>query len=784
MATHGPPSLSDSVHGVVAWVKKHDPNYVALRRGARTAVVAPALFALSVKVIDNLQIATYAAFGSIALLMLVDFAGPMRARLQAQATLSAVGVVLIALGTLVSQTTWLSVVTMIVVAFVILFVGVLSSVLASATTSLLLVLTLSIAVSGPTSTIPDRLLGWLMASVVAFVAVWFFWPTKNENPLRSSAARASRALAASLRVGVDDWLGTGKFSKDERERVVSAAHDATTGLHRNFLSSQWRPTGLGVASRATVRLVDELLWIDTLVTSKPGDAVVTSGHRDACASRAASASVLEAGAALLEGSSTSASALANAQSDLHAATEAMERTATQKVPSPEVTREQSLPERGDAALEGPSDEVINEFVSSLDPGFRAQELGFGVSLVGANIDLATAADKRGWLDTLVGNQPGVTSGRFALARERAATHLDWRSVWLHNSVRGAIALAIAVFIAKEAGLQHSFWVILGTLSVLRSSAVSTGQNALRAVSGTLIGFVLGSLILALVGTNVTVLWFLFPLAILVAGFAPTAISFAAGQAGFTLTLVILYNVLEPVGWRVGLYRVEDVAIGCAVSVGVGLLFWPRGAAKALGATLRQAFDDASSYLVAAVAFATERTDGDSASTATLDHARAEAAASGRRLDDAFRSYLGERGSKPLPLAEVTALVRGVANLRQTADAVVNLWTDEENPARERSSARAELAREVSELQRWYEALGASLAGEGSIPVPAEESPESERQLLRAVRDDLRGDKGAASTAVRLIWTKDYLDSARRLEATLVDSARVAASSATIVPTKT
>jgi uncharacterized membrane protein YccC len=38
--------------------------------------------------------------------------------------------------------------------------------------------------------------------------------------------------------------------------------------------------------------------------------------------------------------------------------------------------------------------------------------------------------------------------------------------------------------------------------------------------------------------------------------------------------------VSPAGWRVGLVRIEDVALGCAVSLVVGLLFWPRGATAA------------------------------------------------------------------------------------------------------------------------------------------------------------------------------------------------------------
>ncbi len=78
------------------------------------------------------------------------------------------------------------------------------------------------------------------------------------------------------------------------------------------------------------------------------------------------------------------------------------------------------------------------------------------------------------------------------------------------------------------------------------------------------------------------------------------ISFAAGQAGFTLVVIILFNIIDPAGWKVGLTRIEDVAIGCAVSVVVGLLFWPRGATAALGRALSDAFVTSSGYLADAV----------------------------------------------------------------------------------------------------------------------------------------------------------------------------------------
>ena len=60
----------------------------------------PAMFALGDKVIGNPQLASFAAFGSFAMLLLVDFGGPMTERLQAEAALAVTGGVFVCLATL------------------------------------------------------------------------------------------------------------------------------------------------------------------------------------------------------------------------------------------------------------------------------------------------------------------------------------------------------------------------------------------------------------------------------------------------------------------------------------------------------------------------------------------------------------------------------------------------------------------------------------------------------------------------------------------------------------
>src|SRR5579859_2453521 len=94
-----------------------------------------------------------------------------------------------------------------------------------------------------------------------------------------------------------------------------------------------------------------------------------------------------------------------------------------------------------------------------------------------------------------------------------------------------------------------------------------------------------------------------PVAVFVAAYSPGTAPFAVGQAAFTVAVVVIFNLLAPAGWRVGLLRTEDVAIGCAVSLVVGIAFWPRGAAAIVGDDLADAFRQGGRYLIQAVDWA-------------------------------------------------------------------------------------------------------------------------------------------------------------------------------------
>ncbi|MGJ5755892.1 putative membrane protein YccC [Streptomyces puniciscabiei] len=749
---------------LVTWWSDRDPDLAATRRAGRTAIVMPALFALCSQVFHSPTMASFAAFGSFSMLLLVDFSGPMVERLRAQTGLAVAWAALISVGTLVAHLTWLAVVTTLLVGFVVLFSGVVSSLLAGSTTALLLAFVLPVATPVPLSQLPDRLAGAGLAAALALPAVSLLWPRPVADPLSAPAAAVCRAAGAHLRADASGLGGQGPVADAARRRAAAdRTADASAELRSAFDTTPYRPTGLSTTSRAVVRLVDELTWLCTILADRPADTDEPPACDPAARTvRLVAADVLDHAADLLTDMRGDAAPLRASMEELRQTMKGMEQTSTVRLPADHPV--------GDSPAE------IYAFISTLDLSFRAQELGYAVLQIAGNVELATTAWQRPWPDRLLGREPGALSAPLALARERAAAHLGPRSVWLHNSLRGAVGLAIAVLTADLTGVQHSFWVLLGTLSVLRSNALSTGQNALRAVLGTVVGSFIGAGLLQLIGHHGTALWFLLPVAILLAGIAPAAISFTAGQAAFTVTLVVLFNIGQNPDWHIVLFRVQDIALGCAVSIVVALFFWPRGATAAVHKALAEAYTDSARYLVDAVRHVlgpSGPADPDAPVGDPVLRNR-EAAASARRLDDAFRTYLAERGAKPLPLADMTALVTGVAALRLAADAVLSLWRGVAPPRTRvcRTDAHRALVGAASHVMEWYCGFAAGLDHEAPIPEPVPLHPQAASQLVESVRTDLVDGRGqATATAVRIIWTRDHIDVARRLQPSLAAAAQ-------------
>src|SRR5690242_7961478 len=543
----------------------------AAMRAVRTTLVMPTLFAITSQVVGNPQMATFAAFGSFATLLLVAFGGGWRDKLIAHAGLALAGSVLLTIGTLVSSSTLLAALVTVPVAFAVFFAGVIGPNVAAGAIAALLPYVLPAASPGTVSMIPDRLAGWLLASVVGTAAVLLLSPPSPGDKLKRSAANLASELVSEL-----EAMLRGDARPEQLEACIAAKHE----LLSQFTSTPYRPTGLGAADQALANAVELLEWCTSLVVDSVRErSDLSHAPGDERELLAVGAQVLSDAGTLLAGG--------DARPDL-------ERLEECRIQSIARLREQPPPD--------------SDFREVAQISFHAHAIAVTILAIGADSVVAAGSADPEWIAEQGARWFGASTfdpppRRLAEASQAAGyalRHASVRSVWFINSLRASVAIAAAVAIADLSSVQHGFWVVLGTLSVLRTNAGSTGSTALRALAGTLGGFAIGGALILAIGTNTAVLWAVLPIAVFVAAYSPGTAPFAVGQAAFTVTIAVLFNLLAPIGWKVGVVRIEDVAIGCAVSFAVGILFWPRGVSSVVGDDLADAYRTGAMYLAQAV----------------------------------------------------------------------------------------------------------------------------------------------------------------------------------------
>ena len=600
----------------------------AAMRATRATVVIPSLFAITDKVVADPQMALFATFGGFATLIIAGFGGTKRDKLAGHVGLALVGSLALVIGTLVSGTTWLAVVVTVPVTFAIFFAGIGGPNPASGTTAAMFAYVLPVASAGSAATIPSRLEGWLLASAAGTIAVLLFSPPAPGSRLRAAAADLAGELTGVVRAAAGGEATKPDAMRAAKERLLNA-----------FTAAPYRPTGLAVPDQALSRLVQMLEWGATQANDS------FDGHIDLTTGCAADRALLDTAAGLFD--DTRALLAGQPAEPDFAALEAARASSAAHL----------------SELSGRAGEPDSRLAAA--QAVHAQAIAVVARSAAADALIASRrASFETTVETLV-TTTGVTglAGAVALVRR----HATFRSVWFLNSLRAAVALAAAVAVADVSGVQHAFWVVLGTLSVLRTSAASTGATAWRALAGTVAGFVIGGALLVGIGTNPNALWAVFPVAVLVAAYAPGTTPFLVGQAAFTVTIVVLFNLLVPVGWTVGLLRIEDVGIGCAVSLVVGVLFWPRGVSSVVAEDLADAFRRGAAYLTQAVEWALSE-------LMVPPSAALTAATAAIRLDDAVRGLLTEQGSKRLRKEDLWTLLNAASRLRLTAYTLAGLRT--------------------------------------------------------------------------------------------------------------
>jgi Fusaric acid resistance protein-like len=615
-------------------LRQRDPEHDALRRALRAAIIVPLAAAISFAVGGGSQTLLFTIFGSVALLIVVDFPGNRPARALAYGGLGINGAVLITLGTLVAGYPWWSVALMFVLGVTVTFSGVLSEIVAAGQRATLL--TFVLPVCTPVGPIPERLLGWLIALAVCVPAALFVLPPRHHDELRQHAAAVCQALADCLE---------GAATPKDVTRAMNVLWD-------NYIGADFRPVGLTAGSRALVRVVDDLGWLSDRVTDDTGRLLGDIKAPLVRVLRDSAAVLLTPSVAQRAGS---AEDLSNALDEL--------RTIARGRWQEDIIE-----------ILGEPDSTAAVAVGRKLLGRRTFSATVGVT--GRLIRNAAAADARPvWARVLGRRLPETGTADWIMPETVAVAaitkgFLATRAVVLRNSLRTGLGLAVAVAVTHLFPVQHGFWVVLGAMSVLRSSALTTGTRVLRAVAGTALGFLLGVVVIELVGVDPIVMWVLLPVVAFGSAFVPEVASFVAGQAAFTMMVLIIFNLIVPTGWQVGLIRVEDVVVGALVGIVVSVLLWPRGAAAAMSNAITEARAVGAEFLKAGVRRVTR-----GASEEATDRVIAlsyDALEVSRTLDDGVRQYLSESGGKTDVRAPVITAANRAIRLRAAAELIADV----------------------------------------------------------------------------------------------------------------
>ena len=462
----------------------------------------------------------------------------------------------------------------------------------------------------PADAIPGRLAGVALGGLLAAVASVSVWP-------------------APQRLTVLPLLGTALLQAGHRllETVAAASCPTDPGLDpgpggggiRTAVDSvEGRPAGPTQGERAALYLVNDIERLDRLATRIAGSALTTG---ESAVVTAAAAQVIAVGRALSGLSPAGGSAVASIS--------------------------------GQPALPGPL--VTGQSPPSVSPFGLAARLGAVTAAITVHAEAAAGKSRSGpaGSDRAPGGalRPAVLHGA-----RRVRANLSSHSVHVHDAVRTGTGLAIAFLLARLVGLQHGFWVELATLTVIRSTARSTSRQAGLALAGTTLGILVSFGIIAAAGSSAAAYTALMPVTIAVAIYTRSAVNFLAGQAGFTVAVIVLFSLLQPAGWQIGVVRLEDVLAGVLAGFAASVIAWPRGATASMPPAVAGLFDAAAGYLRIVVYAVTQhqppevwrpaQEPGAAQASGKVHEARKHATAASLLAESAFAQFLADKPTPP------------------------------------------------------------------------------------------------------------------------------------------
>jgi uncharacterized membrane protein YccC len=297
-------------------------------------------------------------------------------------------------------------------------------------------------------------------------------------------------------------------------------------------------------------------------------------------------------------------------------------------------------------------------------------------------------------------------------------------------IRLMVCMGVAGLVSEVLALQRSYWVALTVAIVLKPDYGSVFARALQRGIGTIVGAVVGAVLVVLIHG----VWLLIPFGLL-AALLPYGRNRNYGLMATFLTplVVVLVDLLQPVGWRLAEDRLVDTLIGCAIVLLIGFAPWPMSWYSHLPGKFGQAALDVCEYMRQALSAPVEA--GTAASMARTRQLRSAY----RAIGDMRAEFQRTMSEPPSISRSATAWWPAAVGLEQVLDAV--------------TAVSLAIGRGASVPESGVQQLGAALdavseAASTGTPVPAKlELPDD--QTLEPVTEAVKALLGVLASGERL-----------------------------------
>ncbi|MFJ3788557.1 FUSC family protein [Kitasatospora sp. NPDC090091] len=588
--------------------------------------------------------ATYALFGAVAVGVLARVEGGARDRARTLLLTLPFAWVLTCLGTVLAVHSWTAALGMAGVGFAVSFGSVGGPRLVGLANGLQLFYILPCFPPYAPDTLPQRLAGVTVGLLLLTAAELLLWPEPAPPDYRDRLARAARALArladlaaaecADGRRGTDAPTGTGPHPSGPQagrapptggptDDDAAEAQEAAARLDELRLSRipmMERPAGPGAVDRALTHSGTVLHAIAADLQrvrrySAPGGPSAQAAGLVAAtaqALRAAAAGVrpggplpsaepIEARIAAFETARTSPAPALRAVGDGHGAgagAGAGDDRAGQVDGDGDHHRDHHGPRDRDRGRTAVARLVLGSAALNAAEGARFLTLTTRTARHAPPPPDDTPPDER--------------PGPFWYAHEpapmlwwhRIGGNLTPRSVYFRNALRTAGALSAARLVAGALDLSHGFWVLLATLTLMRTSAADTRMTLRPALLGTAGGAVVTAVLLIAVGEHPVFYAAALPPVMLFAFTVGPVLGLAWAQGTFTVVVAMVFTQLAPAGWRLAEARLVNVATGATIGILAGLCAWPKGGGHDLRRRSAELLDQSAAALRETVAVLT------------------------------------------------------------------------------------------------------------------------------------------------------------------------------------